>query len=125
MQVPVWKKFKDAFEVPNAVAVKLAKGNNTILRPGLKITLAPPAQANDNNARPLLPPVLVDFVGGKHRMGNGSEDSAVDALVMGSDGRLFVINSREQSDSDNAGSSKSAASRRERQERLAPCPQAC
>ena len=99
VQVPVWKKYKNAFEVPNGIPFKLPKGN-TILKPGIKITLAPPLQTNDNNSRDVKPPVLVDFVGGKHKMGNISEDSAVDALVMGSDGRLFVLNSREQSDPD-------------------------
>lgn len=109
VQVPVWRKFKDAFEIPNAIAFKFAKGN-AILKPGIKIDLMPTVQ-DANNTRAATPPVLVDFFGGKHKVGNVSEDAAVDALVMGPDGRLFVVNSREHSDTSNPVA-------RERQERL-------
>lgn len=84
VQVPVWKKEKDAFEVPQN------KHSDPKKAKGLHIDLIQDGRA----------PVLVDFVGGKRLAKNYTveEETTVDALILMPDGRLKVFNSREASD---------------------------
>jgi len=110
VQAPVWRPLKDTFEVPQGIEIKHRTQRGLVMtKQGIIIDMTPEWSdpAKRAIALPPMPPVLVDFFGGK-RM---SEDAAVDALVMSSDGKLTVLNSREQTDSANPGA-------RERQERV-------
>ena len=82
-------------------------------RPGIKVDLIPPQPGA--GARETFPPLLVDFTGGRRKVGIGAveEETAVDALILMPDGKLRVLNSRDASDTSNDAREAEAA--RERQ----------
>lgn len=88
VQVPVWNKLRDTFEVPQ---VKHPQDKNKKGAPtGAHVSLTVGDKA----------PILIDFTGGK-RLNKSSlldEETAIDALVLMPDGKLKVFNSREASD---------------------------
>ena len=91
MQVPYWKSDKDQFELPRRPA-----GNSK--QAGIKINMEPPMTPNSGGGiiGDTTFPVLIDFVGGRRKIvpnGNAEEDVAVDALIIGTDGKLRVLNS--------------------------------
>ena len=90
--VPVWSPLKEAFDVPKFRDIK---AKPPIDKHGIHIDLLREPEA----------PVLVDFVGGKRiRLGTSNifeEDTAVEALILGPDGKLRVLNSRDAADGNN------------------------
>jgi hypothetical protein len=97
VEVPVWSKAKEDFEIGFQVQQRDAKGKEGRADTGLPINFI--REQDTNN-----PPLLVDFEGGvKHNVKVGKEmlvrdESAVDMLVLGSDGKLVVRNSRVDTD---------------------------
>ncbi len=111
--VPVWNELRDTFEVPRLVDDPAPKDKKNVARlPGININLTDTI-IKDGAEVHLLPPVLVDFHGGRRYKPNGvfDEETAVDALIMMPDGTLKVMNSRLDSDPISADA-------RERHERV-------
>lgn len=81
--VPVWKKMKEAFELP-----RMPQGKKQPDAIGAHLRFK-----DDDKA-----PVLIDFTGGKKMKPNNTaveEETAVDALILTPDGKLRVHNSRD------------------------------
>ena len=96
LQALAWNKFTNSFEVPEAVPVFKA-GKQIGKKPGIVVNLMPP-MPEKGNVLENMPPILVDFHGGKYiEWQQIEEETAVDALVMGADGSLMVFNSRDDS----------------------------
>jgi hypothetical protein len=96
--VPVlaWDKTKNEFVKPDAVPVK--KGKKVEMAPGILMNFMPPLPPK-GNVLENMPPILVDFHGGRRLKGTQiEEETAVDALILGADGRLMIFNSRDDSD---------------------------
>ncbi len=99
-----WNKMKDSLTIPSYREPNPKDKKNPTIVYGAKLNMFPSAIIEDNGVRKeikLLPPVLVDFTGGKRYRYNSSivdEETAVDALIMTPDGGLFIRNSREDTD---------------------------
>jgi hypothetical protein len=93
VEVPVWNKAKETFEIgflPQRVDLKKKVWK---MSGGVPI----------NFIRDTPPPLLVDFEGGWKKIGKTAahDESAVDILVLTSEGKLAVRNSRADTDLDN------------------------
>jgi hypothetical protein len=95
VNVPYWVKEEDMFKL---------KKNPGNAKPGLKIDMEPPIfdnAAGNGIVGDAGFPVLIDFTGGKRKVApnsNVDEEVAVDALIVGVDGKLRVLNSRDAAD---------------------------
>src|SRR5262249_40389070 len=80
VEVPTWNKFKNEFEILNTTPPKKVGGKPAPHGIMLDFTVSKPA------------PLLVDFDGGprlyQHRTSNIREDSAMDLLILGPNGKL-------------------------------------
>jgi hypothetical protein len=94
VHAPYWDERADAFKLSG----KKVQGKAT-----LKIDMEPPVADNVGNNGIIGDsgyPLLLDFIGGKRKPPNSTvdEEAAVDALIIGVDGKLRVLNSRDASD---------------------------
>ena len=100
-KVPWWVSIKDAFEVK---------------KPHLTIDMMPPFVNNTGNGivGDYGYPILVDFTGGKRKVApnsNVDEEVAVNALIVGADGKLRVLNSRDAAENTPFGQDRQARGR--------------
>lgn len=89
VNTPFWVSNKDRFDLAKRAGAS-----------GTEIEMMPPTASNKGNGIVGTEgyPVLIDFVGGKRRIApnlNAEEEVAVDALIVGADGKLRVLNSRD------------------------------
>lgn len=84
VKVPNWQKKYESFEM--RTFKEAVPGKKDVTKPGFKMDFKSETER----------PILIDFTGGKRWKADNKleEESAVDALVLSSDGKLLLLNSR-------------------------------
>jgi hypothetical protein len=112
VKVPAWYKHKDGFEVPQHAEQVPGKPKEFVQKPGFYMDFKTDAER----------PVLVDFAGGKLVKSKDAlvdEEVAVDAVIIDPSGRLRVLNSRIDTDTEDPNAMASVKARaHERHERV-------
>jgi hypothetical protein len=100
VEIPTWNKGKNGFEMLSSIPPALKAGKSTKAaapQPGVPLDFRPPITFPDPKLPDPIPPMLVDFEGGKKtnlKLGVSNEEAATELLILTPDGKLVVHNSR-------------------------------